>query len=211
MLRPALPFVALLAALAGCQPATPEYEPLPSGQQAPSTAEVRDAIRAGSQGPVPRPRDCVGTDCAGQQGRQQVELAEAFAGALEASDDAPALQAAQRRWAARKLACRETAEPARCVEEARRSRVAELHQIAASAPRLVEYTCEGSDLPFTARFRDGDRPSAVFMLGGDRVEVPLARSGSGARYAGEGVEYWEHQGKANVEFLGTRLTCTPLG
>lgn len=210
MLRSILLALAL-SAVAACKPATPEHEPLaPRHEAVVGAPQAGEAIRAADTS-GPKRGECSSRNCVQASPGQAAELAEAFTQALDGGDDAPALQQAQRRWAARKLACRAATNPAECVAQADRTRIAELREISANAPRLVDYACEGSELPFTARFRDGDPPTAVFMLGGDRVEIPAAVSGSGARYAGDGVEYWEHHGEAMVDFQGTKLSCRPLG
>lgn len=204
---------AALGALAACKPATPAHDAAGAqSQPAPDAASVRESIQA-----EPR-RHAAGVPCTGPDADDkpdcvqspEVQLANAFSQALEASDDPNALQEAQRRWAAKRLACRKAPDPKACVDEANRARIAELQDAQASAPKVVEFECQGSDQPFTAQFRDGDPPTAVFMLGGDRVEVPSAASASGARYTGNGVDYWEHQGEAKVDFEGTQLTCKPL-
>ena len=198
--------------LAACQQSTPDHLPNADLQEAADAQQVRDAIQATPRQPGLPDRPCVGDgdDCAQAPRSQQVELAEQFQQALENAEDPTALQDAQRQWAARRLACRKAPDPAACVDEANRARIDELREIAANSAPVVEYRCQGSDLPFTAQFYQGDSPRAVFMLGGDRIEVPGAASASGARYTGNGVDYWEHQGEAKVDFEGTQLTCKPL-
>ena len=39
------------------------------------------------------------------------------------------------------------------------------------------------------------------------IEVTYA---SGAKYGRVGIEYWEHQGEAIVDFFGNKLSCTPV-
>ena len=33
---------------------------------------------------------------------------------------------------------------------------------------------------------------------------------SGAKYGRVGIEYWEHQGEASVDFFGNKLSCKPV-
>lgn len=56
------------------------------------------------------------------------------------------------------------------------------------------WRCEGGS-SFSVRFTDGE---AHISAGGRNYNLPHARSGSGARYAGGGVEYWERAGTATL-------------
>jgi membrane-bound inhibitor of C-type lysozyme len=49
----------------------------------------------------------------------------------------------------------------------------------------------------------------VFTFGDQQVVAFVALSGSGARYLGPGVDFWEHQGEAAVTWYGTKMTCKP--
>jgi uncharacterized protein len=52
-----------------------------------------------------------------------------------------------------------------------------------------------------------DPQAAVLTWGNDQAIVFPVPAASGARYGREGVDFWEHQGEATVEFYGTRMTC----
>ena len=46
--------------------------------------------------------------------------------------------------------------------------------------------------------------------GNDQVIAFIDRSGSGARYTAEGVEFWEHQGEAKLNWFGIEKKCTVM-
>ena len=66
----------------------------------------------------------------------------------------------------------------------------------ASAPASgrTDWRCDGG-AAFSVRFSGEE---AHVFAGGQLYELPVAVSGSGARYSGNGVEYWEHQGQATL-------------
>ncbi|NDD69757.1 MAG: hypothetical protein EBZ29_10385 [Synechococcaceae bacterium WB9_4xC_028] len=51
-------------------------------------------------------------------------------------------------------------------------------------------------------------PSVNLAIGEDHLLLPIARSGSGARYSAGEVELWEHQGSTRINWLGQILQCT---
>jgi membrane-bound inhibitor of C-type lysozyme len=63
----------------------------------------------------------------------------------------------------------------------------------AGGPR-TDWRCTGG-AAFSVRF-DGD--AAEVFAGGQLYNLPVAQAGSGARYSNGSVEYWEHQGEANL-------------
>jgi len=79
------------------------------------------------------------------------------------------------------------------------------------APTPVEFACKGGEnKPVTASFyKDTDPQSAVLTVGNDQVIAFIAPAASGARYTAQGVEFWEHQGTASINWFDTKLTCTP--
>jgi membrane-bound inhibitor of C-type lysozyme len=58
----------------------------------------------------------------------------------------------------------------------------------------ADWRCDGG-AAFSVRF-DGD--AAQVFAGGQLYNLPVAQSGSGARYSNGAVEYWEHQGEATL-------------
>lgn len=63
----------------------------------------------------------------------------------------------------------------------------------AGGPR-TDWRCTGG-AAFSVRF-DGD--AAEVFAGGQLYNLPVAQSGSGARYSNGAVEYREHQGEATL-------------
>lgn len=61
--------------------------------------------------------------------------------------------------------------------------------------REKTFTFACSDATFSVRYDDD---KAVVQLGATTYWLPRAVSGSGARYAAEGIEFWEHQGTATL-------------
>ena len=86
----------------------------------------------------------------------------------------------------------------------------------AAAPQVVRgpflFDCGGPTGVFVASYLDSKPP--VMRLRRDREEVELAvqPSGSGARYAGNGATFWEHQGEAEITWGTDKpMTCKALG
>lgn len=76
-------------------------------------------------------------------------------------------------------------------------------------PPPVGYLCEGAEDKafFVTFYRDTEPPSAVITFGDDQVIAFLVRSGSGAKYAAENVELWDHRDEAAVSWFGSELSC----
>ena len=73
----------------------------------------------------------------------------------------------------------------------------------------VAYVCEGrGDTVLSVAFYNQIEPPSAVIKFGDREAVVLeARSGSGARYLNGDVEFWEHQGDAQLVWSGTIYHC----
>ena len=77
-------------------------------------------------------------------------------------------------------------------------------------PKTVEYRCSDNAKPFTMTYyNDIDPQAAVMTWGNDQAVVFPQPAASGAKYGRSGVEYWEHQGEASVDFFGNKLSCRP--
>ena len=86
----------------------------------------------------------------------------------------------------------------------------------ASAPEVVRgpflFDCGQPGGVFAASYTNGKPP--VLRLRRDREVVELAPqiSASGARYAGNGASFWEHQGEAEITWGTDKpMTCKRLG
>jgi uncharacterized protein len=127
----------------------------------------------------------------------------------EAKDADPA---AQRGWAKGRDDCWKAPDARLCVLEAYRTRLVELAIAAPGTvvPKAVEYRCSNNREPFTMTYyNDLDPQAAVMTLGNDQAIVFPQPAASGAKYGRVGVEYWEHQGEASVDFFGNKLSCRP--
>ena len=78
-------------------------------------------------------------------------------------------------------------------------------------PTTVEYRCSDNRKPFTmVYYNDIDPQAAVMTWGNDQAIVFPQPAASGAKYGRVGIEYWEHQGEATVDFFGNKLSCKPV-
>lgn len=79
---------------------------------------------------------------------------------------------------------------------------------ATPTPPVVTYRCPG-EKPFTAQFyNDLDPQAALLTWGADSAVALIDLSGSGAKYSGDDVQFWEHQGQVSVDFRGASFVCT---
>lgn len=74
----------------------------------------------------------------------------------------------------------------------------------------VAFRCDGLADPVSAVFVNTEAPMVSVAWGDDRLALPLARSGSGARYAADDLDggpatFWEHQGDAQFAPPGQDL------
>ena len=142
-------------------------------------------------------------------------LADVYARAIKGwpADIAAGQRATQRGWVKGRDDCWKAKDVRSCVDLEYKTRIVQL-QIASGqlmAPAPVEFACKGGEsTPVTASFyKDTDPRSAVLTVGNDQVIAFLAPAASGARYTAQGVEFWEHQGTASLNWFDTKLTCTP--
>ena len=218
MIRPLVLAAVLLPLLSACKPSTPAApettaqpadttaaaEPVPADNAAPPSFDCNKASGEFEQLVCKEP----------ELAALDRQLADSFAQALAKSADKARLQAEQRGWIKGRDGCWKAGDKTACVRDAYVVRIVDLrlqHGLAATAT-TVEYRCDdAAGKPFTAAFHN-DVPSAVVLTwGDDRAIVPAAVSASGARYAAEGIEFWEHQGEASVNFHGNMFKCTPAG
>jgi uncharacterized protein len=139
------------------------------------------------------------------------QLADEFQHAVdEPRADRAALQSAQDTWKTSREDCWKADDVHQCVLDAYRTRLVELKidDPDTKRPETVTYRCPDPAKPFTARFYNQfDPPTAVLTLGSETAIVFAERTGSGARYGREGVDYWEHQGEVTVDFHGDKFVC----
>jgi uncharacterized protein/heat shock protein HslJ len=143
------------------------------------------------------------------------ELSEVYAGALEniPATEHATTRAMQRGWIKGRNDCWKAEDVKNCVEASYHTRIVEL-QITGGLLVVPDYTSficnQQQGKPFTTVFyNQTNPPSAVLTWGSDQVITFIQPSGSGARYAAPGVEFWSHQGEAKIDWFGTRLLCFP--
>lgn len=128
----------------------------------------------------------------------------------EAKDADPAMQ---RGWAKGRDECWKADDVRLCVLESYRTRLVELaiHAPGLVVPKAVEYRCDDNSKPFTMTFYNDLEPAAAVMTwGNDQAIVFPQPAASGAKYGRSGIEYWEHQGEASVDFFANKLSCRPV-
>ncbi|HEX5000007.1 MAG TPA: MliC family protein [Terriglobia bacterium] len=118
---------------------------------------------------------------------------------------------AQRTWMAERDACSKGKDISHCVRSSyqRRLTVLQIKIGDLMAPTPVGYRCKGIEgTPVTvAYYKQTEPPSAVITVGGRQTVVFQSPSGSGARYTDNGVEFWDHQGEATLEWYGKKYSC----
>ncbi len=129
------------------------------------------------------------------------ELAGVYGAALlRAAGERPStLKPEQRGWLHERDACICTPDPRQCTADSYRRRMAALTARYDLAPPVgqARFTC--ADQPgavVLARFYATEPGVLVIERGGRRLLMFQERSASGARYAAQGREFWEHQGEA---------------
>lgn len=226
MTRSSWLFASAFLLLAGCKPATETTAPAAANATAaaaaPATPARSDAMPAAK--PAPQATgpsfDCSKSTAEFEQmvckdpalAALDRQLADTFAQALAKASDKATLQATERGWIKGRDECWKADDKPACVREAYIERIVDLriqHQLVV-IPSAVEYRCDDNSKPFTATFYNDEPRAVVLTWGNDQAIVPAAMSASGARYAADGVEFWEHQGEASVDFFGNKLTCKPV-
>lgn len=206
-------------ALAACKPAPND----PATRAAPSTpANESPAPVTSPAAPATGAKEGPSFDCAkAANDAEKVVCGDARLSALDrelaalyrAAQTGPGeldVAAEQRGWIKGRDACWQAVDANRCLLESYQTRIVELRLASPSAPaaKAVPYRCDDASKPLSVVFyNEMDPQVAVIRLGRDQAIAFAAPSASGARYTREGVEFWEHQGEATLEFYGTRLSC----
>ncbi len=220
MTRPSLLIATTLLLVAGCKPGAepPAPAPVEPASPAPAAVAATAPVQAALAAATPS------FDCSKSPGEfeQMVckdpalaaldrQLADTFAQALAKTSDKATLQATERGWIKGRDDCWKADDKPACVRDAYIVRIVDLriqHGLVV-IPSAVEYRCDDNSKPFAATFYNDEPRAAVLTWGNDQAIVPAAVSASGARYAAQGVEFWEHQGEASVDFYGNKLACKP--
>jgi uncharacterized protein len=142
------------------------------------------------------------------------QLADVYAAAQAKATEADkqALTASQRGWIKGRNDCWKNTDVPACVAVAYHDRISELQASYALIPAVGtgRYLCAGPPAQeLTAEFFETDPPTAMIQFSGATQFMRVARSGSGARYAGGNRQFWEHQGVATLRWnaSGKELSC----
>ena len=140
------------------------------------------------------------------------KLVEVYATASKTatSDQKNRLAADQQRWLNERDACAKSSEKSTCTKERYLQRIADLQAQFKLVPSHgpFRFVCNGDPgNVFVAQYFDSDPATARFTYDGRTVTAFIQRSGSGARYGGPSISYWEHQGEASVVWFGRTMKC----
>jgi len=144
-----------------------------------------------------------------QQDKDMVRLYTQAMEHFDASERARQ-EARQRTWLTARNACAEAQNPRQCVADLYSRRIIELKIRSGllTAPATANYFCKGAAGPVTAAYYPTDPPSALLSFADQQAVAFVAESASGARYTGDDVELWEHQGQATVKWNGRQMVCS---
>lgn len=214
--------IIVILLLAACsKPETPATD-APAASADTTVAEApAPAPVAPPTGPVTPSFDCAKAESEAEQlvcsdyglAGLDKRLAEVYAAELAKPGAAKDLAVSQRGWVKGRDECWKADDKKLCVEEEYRTRIAELqiNSPDAMAASAVEFKCDDNSKPFTmAYYNELDDKPAVITLGNDQAILFPQPAASGTQYGRKGVIYREHQGKADVDFYGIVLACTPL-
>lgn len=117
----------------------------------------------------------------------------------------------QKRWVKSLKDCMKEEDPHMCLGDTYILRISQLQAAWALAPSLtpLRYLCKGQpDSTILATFYRTRPATAKLERGNSLVIVHQGISGSGARYQGQGVEFWIKGRDASVNWRGESLECT---
>jgi uncharacterized protein len=144
-----------------------------------------------------------------QQDRDMVRLYTQAMQRFDAGERARQ-EARQRAWLTARNACVAAPDPRACVANLYNRRIIELKIRSGllAAPATANYFCKGATGPVTAAYYPTDPPAALVTYGDQQTVAFVAESASGARYTGDDVELWEHQGQASIKWNGKQMVCS---
>jgi uncharacterized protein len=145
-------------------------------------------------------------------GTLDVQLAETYRAALASPDGPATLRAEQRDWIKGRNDCWKSDDVRQCVADAYATRIAELQVSRALVPAIgpMTFACDdGSKI--VATFYQSDPPGARLVRGDQQLMLLQGPSGSGARYLGDGVLFWNKGRDATVDWQGKSFGCTEAG
>ena len=142
---------------------------------------------------------------------EDAQIQQLYRSALQLPAPAPTWQQArQAAWLRERAACAAVQDLHACIADQLGRRLVELKIVLGRLPvfATATYVCPGKPgMSVHAAYYRSEPPAVRLTFPGqDRVAF-LAPSASGARYTGEGVEIWEHQGVARFSWAGVQREC----
>ena len=152
--------------------------------------------------------------------RLDAELTRLYALATGPKAGAPAtaIRNQQAAWLSQREACVKSKTQLECVRDLYLARIASIRAASRSAraadPKGISlgpfaFRCEGLDATLNITYVNADPGLAWITIKDQSYALVQQRSGSGARYEGNGTLFWEHQGEAR--WRGTtnipEITC----
>ena len=141
------------------------------------------------------------------------KLVDVYAAASKAAsaDQKNRLAADQQRWLNERDACGKATDRAACVQERYLQRIADLQAQFKLVPSRGPFHLVCNKDPksvLIAQYFETEPAAARFTHDGRTVTAFIQRAGSGARYSGPSISYWEHQGEASVVWFGRSMKCS---
>lgn len=139
------------------------------------------------------------------------ELAEVYSKAVAnlPEDERSTERVRQRGWISGRNDCWKADVVAQCVRDEYEIRTTEL-QIKGGLVEVPDYTafeCEDGKALTATFYSNTRRPVAVLTRGDGQILAYPSATGSGARYEGRNVVYWEHQGEVWLTWMAEETTC----
>ena len=118
----------------------------------------------------------------------------------------------QRGWIKGRNDCWKADDKRQCVENEYGTRMTELQIMtgAAVVPAAVVFDCGGDQRISAYFYQTTQIPAAVLNLNLDQVTAFISPSGSGAKYEGQDVSFWNKGDEAMVTWKGQELKCKSI-
>jgi len=133
----------------------------------------------------------------------------------------------QKRWIKERNACITSSDFDHCLASSYLKRIDELHMrgqaysgsqkpaTSGGTNCQVAYQCNTFELDtLTATFHEGNTPSVSLSFEYKskpvRQRLSISHSGSGAKYQGKGISFWEHHGEATLLYHGHTFVCKEI-
>lgn len=141
-----------------------------------------------------------------------LQMANVFKQSLQAGTEAALnqLRVTQRGWVKGRNDCWKADDKRDCVQTNYEMRITEL-QITyglVEVPDAVAFDCAGKGAMTAVFYQKTQKPAVVLTRFSDQAIAYIGRSGSGSKYDGQDVIFWEKGGEAMVTWKGEEFLCT---